>query len=195
MEAAKHLKPCVLELGGKSPAIVCTPARFCNWRTTEYNLCTQILDDANIDEAAKAVLSGAMLFSGQICMSTERVIVQQGIADEFISRLHLHCGSLKAAAPSSDPGAKLCALFSEASAENVLKMIREAQEDGAQVLVGDVQREGSIVQPHIVTKVTPGMRLWDRESFGPGDYQIHVGRWVSLADTLNSLCAVDCGFC
>ncbi|KAF8346452.1 Aldehyde/histidinol dehydrogenase [Amanita rubescens] len=145
-EAAKYLKPCVLELGGKSPIVV--------------------LNDANIAEAAKAVVFGALAFSGQVCMSTERVIVQSGVAQPLLERVRALCETVKAGDPN-DPSAGISALFSDASAENVLNMIREAQEQGGQVLYGDLQRQGSLVQPHIVTDVKPGMRLWQRESFGP----------------------------
>ncbi|KAF5390647.1 hypothetical protein D9757_002580 [Collybiopsis confluens] len=152
MEAAKHLKPCVLELGGKAPVVV--------------------LEDADINEAAKAIVSSALLHSGQICMSTERVIAQRAVFDRLQEAVW--------------------------SAENVLAMIQEAQSAGAQVLVGDLGRNGSLVQPHVVTNVRPGMRLWDRETFGPvvvivpadsldeavelanaSDYSLSAGLWTS----------------
>lgn len=63
---------------------------------------------------------------------------------------------------------RLGALFSEDSAENVVRLVREAKEAGATVLLGDVARAGSLVQPHIVLGVKPGMSLWEDESFGPG---------------------------
>ena len=65
--AAKHLKPVLLELGGKAPVV--------------------ILNDADLDEAVNAVAFGAFFNQGQICMSTERVLVQDGIADRFIEKL------------------------------------------------------------------------------------------------------------
>ncbi|KAF9459102.1 aldehyde dehydrogenase [Collybia nuda] len=147
MECAKNLKSCVLELGGKAPMIV--------------------LEDANIPEAAKAIAFGAMAHSGQICMSTERVIVQRGASASLLSSVRDLVKTLKAGDPVKDPTVNITALFTEASAENVLSMIREAQEAGAQLLLGDVHREGSLVKPHLMNGVKPGMRLWDRESFGP----------------------------
>ncbi|KAK0192054.1 Aldehyde/histidinol dehydrogenase [Armillaria mellea] len=146
-EAAKYLKPCVFELGGKAPAIV--------------------LDDADIDAAAKGIVSGALVYSGQVCMSTSRVLVQRGISDTLTEKICGLCKSLKAGDPYTDPTAKLSALFSEPSAENVLSMFREAIGEGAQVLVGDVTRDGSVIQPHVFTGVKPGTRLWEREAFGP----------------------------
>jgi len=62
---------------------------------------------------------------------------------------------------------KLGPLFTEGSAENVVAMIAEAQAAGAEVLLGDLARRGAVIQPHLVKGVKPGMRLWERESFGP----------------------------
>ncbi|KAJ6491282.1 Aldehyde/histidinol dehydrogenase [Mycena vitilis] len=147
VEAAKHLKPTVLELGGKAAAVV--------------------LDDASIPDAANAIVAGAMLHSGQICMSTERVIVQRGAAEPLIAQIKSLCMTLSAGDLQVNKSAKLGPLFTEAAAENVIGMISEAQAAGAEVLVGDVKRQGAVVQPHFVSGVKPGMRLWERESFGP----------------------------
>ncbi|TDL25407.1 ALDH-like protein [Rickenella mellea] len=146
-EAAKYLKPCVFELGGKTPAVV--------------------LDDANIPEAAQSIALGAMLHSGQVCVSTERVIVQRNIAAALQSELVAICGRLKAGDHINDPSVNLSCLFSESSAANVLSTIEEAASAGAQVLLGDMKRDGAVIQPHVLSGVKPGMRAWDRESFGP----------------------------
>ncbi|KAJ7669331.1 Aldehyde/histidinol dehydrogenase [Mycena polygramma] len=148
MEAAKHLKPTVLELGGKAPAVV--------------------LDGASIPDAANAIVAAAMMHSGQICMSTERVIVQRGAAEPLIAQIKSLCANLTAGDLQAGPAsAKIGPLFTEASAENVVGMISEAQAAGAEVLLGDLGRQGAVVRPHLVKGVKPGMRLWDRESFGP----------------------------
>jgi len=178
IEAAKHLKPCVLELGGKAPVVV--------------------LDDANIHEAAKAIIHAALMHSGQICMSTERVIVQRGAFEKLRDQLCELVRTLKAGDAHTDSSFKLGALFTESSAQNVQSMIQEAKDAGANVLVGDLARNGAVIQPHIVTDVKPGMRLWDRESFGPvivlvaadsvdeavdlandSDYSLSAGLWTS----------------
>nr|BAV14023.1 aldehyde dehydrogenase [Pholiota microspora] len=147
LEAAKYLKPCILELGGKAPAIV--------------------LNDANIEDAAKGVMFGALANSGQICMSTERVIVQSGIAGDFIHRIKTLCETVKVGDTTTDRSALIGALFTESLAENIVGMIREAQSVGAEVLLGDMDRKKSVLVPHLIRNVKPGMRLWDRESFGP----------------------------
>ncbi|KAF8056650.1 Aldehyde/histidinol dehydrogenase [Lyophyllum atratum] len=150
IEAAKHLKPCILELGGKAPVVV--------------------LEDADIAEAAKAIVSGAMAHSGQVCMSSERIIVQRGAAKRLISAVSALCVGLTAGDPATDPQVRLGALFTVGSAENVVEAIREAVDAGAYLKLGNLRREGAVVQPHLLYGVKPGMKLWDRESFGPGTW-------------------------
>ena len=101
-------------------------------------------------------------------MSTERVIVQRGISEKLIAAVKALCQDLKSGDVSNDSSVRLGALFAESSAEGVLKMIQEAQADGAEVVLGDLKREGAVLQPHLVKGLRPGMRLWARESFGPG---------------------------
>ncbi|KAK0449655.1 Aldehyde/histidinol dehydrogenase [Desarmillaria tabescens] len=129
-EAAKYLKPCVFELGGTAPAIV--------------------------NSAAKGIVSGALLYPGQVCMSSSQVLVQQGVSDNLICEL---CKSLKAGDPYTDPTATLSTLFSQSSAENILGIFHEAIGEGAKVLIGDITRDGSVIQPHVFTD--------EREAFGP----------------------------
>ncbi|KZT04813.1 aldehyde dehydrogenase [Laetiporus sulphureus 93-53] len=141
MEAAKHLKPCVLELSGNCP----------------------VLEDADLEAAAQAITTGGLMNTSQICMSTQRVIVQRGALSSLTSSLVESFGSLKA----GGTGKALSSLVSEESAERVLKMIREARDTGARILVGDITRQISVVQPHLLSDVKPGMALWDEECFGP----------------------------
>ncbi|KAH9944782.1 Aldehyde/histidinol dehydrogenase [Amylocystis lapponica] len=141
--AAKYLKPCILELGGKAPVIV--------------------LEDADVAHAARAIAFSALMHSGQICMSTERVVVQRGVADVLATALEEQFSKITA----GGRGHSLSALFAHSSAANIVDMIAEAQEEGATVVVGDGMRDGAVVQPHIIRDVKPGMKLWERESFGP----------------------------
>ncbi|KAL1743975.1 Aldehyde/histidinol dehydrogenase [Schizophyllum fasciatum] len=146
VEAAKHLKPVVLELGGKAPAVV--------------------LDDADLESAAKAIIWASLINSGQVCQSTERVIVQRAVAEALTTKMLALAQTVRAGDAYTD-GAKLSAVFSEPAAEGIVEMIREAQSEGATVRLGDVARQGALVQPHIVTGVKRGMRIWERETFGP----------------------------
>ncbi|KAI0070615.1 aldehyde dehydrogenase [Panus rudis PR-1116 ss-1] len=147
-EAAKHLKPCVLELGGKAPSIV--------------------LNDATLDVAARGIIAGAFLHSGQTCVATERVIVQRQVSSQLIQNIVDIAKRLKSGDVfKSNPDAQLGPQFCEASAENIIGMVKEAVDGGAKLLVGDLKREGAFVQPHVVLDAKPGTRLWDREIFGP----------------------------
>ncbi|EKM78726.1 hypothetical protein AGABI1DRAFT_114330 [Agaricus bisporus var. burnettii JB137-S8] len=147
VEAAKHLKPCVFELGGKAPCIV--------------------TEDANLKEAARGIVFGGLANSGQVCMSTERVIVHKDIADSLITAIREMASSIKAGGTPGDPNIQIGPLFSEKSAERFINILTEAKAAGAQALLGDLTRDKAVVQPHLFTGVKPGMKLWDEESFGP----------------------------
>ncbi|THH30801.1 hypothetical protein EUX98_g3381 [Antrodiella citrinella] len=145
-EAAKYLKPCVFELGGKAPAVV--------------------LDDADIVKAAKAIVSSVLLHSGQCCMSTERVIVQRKASETLIPHIVELMESFTTVDTNLDPKG-LSGLFTEASAAKVVSLIEEARSEGAQLVVGDGTRQGNIIQPHVLVGCRPGTNVWSRESFGP----------------------------
>jgi acyl-CoA reductase-like NAD-dependent aldehyde dehydrogenase len=154
--AAKYLKPVVLELGGKAPLIV--------------------LDDADIDAAVNATVFGAFANSGQICMSTERVIVHEKVADEFATKLAKRVAAL----PSGDPRKGdfvLGAVVGKPTVDRVLKLVQEATAKGAKVLCGG-ESDGTIMKGVVVDKVTPDMSLFREESFGP---QVSITR-VRSAD-------------
>ena len=137
----RHLKPVVLELGGKAPLVV--------------------LDDADIDEAVKAAAFGAFMHQGQICMSTERVIVDRAIADEFVGRFVAKAKSLPVGDPSKTD-APLGAVFDIATVERLHRLIDDATKKGAQVMCGG-KSDGVLFEATVVDKVTPDMDLF-RES-------------------------------
>ncbi|KAF8893638.1 Aldehyde/histidinol dehydrogenase [Mucidula mucida] len=140
MEAAKHLKPCFLELGGKVPAIV--------------------LDDVvDVNKVAKDIVSGSFWQSGQACIATERVIVQRGVSEALLASICRMAKDFKFIDP----------LISAGAVSNFLGMVEEAKNAGAEVLLSDFKGEGLVVRAHIMKDVRPGMRLWDEELFGPVD--------------------------
>lgn len=143
--AAKYLKPVLLELGGKAPVI--------------------ILDDADIEEVVNAVAFGAFFNQGQICMSTERVLVDEKIADSFIEKLIIKAKSLKAGNPTT-AGNLLGTMESIKSANHLKTLLEDAQSHGASLPLG-INIVDAVVQPSIVVDVTPEMRLYAEESFGP----------------------------
>jgi acyl-CoA reductase-like NAD-dependent aldehyde dehydrogenase len=143
--AGEHLKPVLLELGGKAPAIV--------W------------EDADLDNAAVQCALGAFLNSGQICMSTERILVHKAIRPAFEAKLtgaidHIFGGPTKDA---------LVLINSVGVAKNK-KLIEDALAKGASLLYGDVNAQESTptrMRPIVVSGVTTDMDIYKTESFGP----------------------------
>jgi acyl-CoA reductase-like NAD-dependent aldehyde dehydrogenase len=101
-------------------------------------------------------------------MSTERVIVHKDVAESLVATIREIASNIKAGAVPGSSGAQIGPLFSEQSAERLIGILNEAKAGGAQALLGDLTRDGAVVQPHLFTGVKPGMKLWDEESFGPG---------------------------
>ena len=142
--AGRHLKPALLELGGKAPLLV--------------------LDDADIDAAVNAAVFGCFMNQGQICMSTERLIVDDKVADEFVEKLAARASQL----PAGDPRGHvvLGSLIGLAAAEKMDALIADATAKGAVVRAGG-KRNGTVVDATIIDRVTPDMRIYTEESFGP----------------------------
>ncbi|MFL1885586.1 4-aminobutyraldehyde dehydrogenase [Klebsiella pneumoniae] len=134
----QYLKPAVLELGGKAPLLV--------------------LDDADIEQAAAGAVFGAFANAGQICMSTERIIVDNAVAEAFIPLLARRAAALPAAltGPVVDMNtiARCNALIDDALAK------------GARLLTGGKAND-THMSPTLLDGVTREMRLWREESFGP----------------------------
>jgi len=142
---AEHLKPVLLELGGKAPLLV--------------------LEDADLDEAVKAAAFGAFMNQGQICMSTERIIVVDAVADAFAERFAAKVGTM----PVGDPRAgntPLGAVVDLKTVDTVRGLIDDALANGAEQLVGG-EANGVLMPAHVIDRVTPTMKLFRDESFGP----------------------------
>lgn len=103
-------------------------------------------------------------------MSTERVIVQCGVAEKLMAAVNYITSKLVVRDPqlASDSDASVGPVFSEAHAKGIVSLVRDAKENGAELILGDLSNHGAIVRPHILKNVRPGMRVWDQESFGPG---------------------------
>ena len=142
---ARHLKPVVLELSGKAPLIV--------------------LRDADIDEAVKAAAFGAFFNQGQICISTERVIVDHSIGDEFTQKLVNKAKSLAAGDPKTGEF-PLGTMISATAANRVKTLVDDAVSKGARLVTGGTT-DHNIMQPTVVDDVYSSMRLYREESFGP----------------------------
>ena len=100
-------------------------------------------------------------------MSTERVIVQRGAAEELLKNLSELFTRIKAGDPDADRAAHIGAMFEPGSTDNAISMLKDAITSGAKLLVGDLKKQGAIMQPHLVVNAKPGMRLWDKETFAP----------------------------
>ena len=141
---AEHLKPVLLELGGKAPLVV--------------------LADADVDAAVDATVFGAFANQGQVCMSTERLVVDEFVADAFVEKLAKRAAAL----PAGDPRGHvvLGSLVSLSAAGRMDELIADAKAKGAVVVCGG-NRNGSIVEATVLDRVTPQMRIYREESFGP----------------------------
>ena len=144
-KSGRHLKRAVLELGGKDPLIV--------------------LGDADIDYAVEAAAWGAFLHQGQICMSTERIILDRGIADEFIAKLSARAQALKMGDPT-DPSVDIGPLINQRAVDTVDAHVQEALVLGGQLIIGG-KHDQLVYHPTIVTGVTPDMRIFTHQTFGP----------------------------
>jgi benzaldehyde dehydrogenase (NAD) len=143
--AAEHLKPVLLELGGKAPLLV--------------------LDDADLDEAVKAAAFGAFMNSGQICMSTERIIVVDSVADAFVEKFAAKVGTM----PVGDPRegkTPLGAVVDQKTVDHVKRLIADALAAGATQVNGG-EANGVLMPAHVIDNVSPAMKLFREESFGP----------------------------
>ncbi len=143
--AAEHLKPVLLELGGKAPFVV--------------------LDDADLDEAVKAAAFGAFMNQGQICMSTERIIVVDAVADAFVAKFKAKVGSMAVGNPREGK-TPLGAVVDKKTVSHVQSLIDDALAAGAEQVNGGTAN-GVLMPAHVIDKVTPAMKLFRDESFGP----------------------------
>ncbi|ANY76865.1 salicylaldehyde dehydrogenase [Microvirga ossetica] len=143
--AARFLKPVLLELGGKASLVV--------------------LDDADLDAAVAASAFGAFMNQGQICMSTERIVVDNAVADDFVAKLAAKAESLQAGNPRHGNFA-LGSLVGAEAAERIGGLVNDAVSKGARLLAGG-RVDGTVMSATVLDQVTPAMRLYGEESFGP----------------------------
>jgi benzaldehyde dehydrogenase (NAD) len=141
----RHLTRVLLELGGKAPFLV--------------------LSDADLAEAAAAASFGAFMNQGEICMSTERIVVLRDVADEFCARLAARTEKLVVGAPS-DPHSQIGPLVHTKAVDHVVSLIDDATAKGAEALTGGTAR-GLFVAPTVIRGVNKSMRIYAEESFGP----------------------------
>jgi succinate-semialdehyde dehydrogenase/glutarate-semialdehyde dehydrogenase len=146
--AGKHLKKSVLELGGSDPFLV--------------------LDAEDLGRTVKAATTGRMQNSGQACIAAKRLIVPEDIYEPFVEGLKQAFSSFTPGDPS-DPSTTLAPLSSEQAAKALHAQIQDAVDKGATVVTGGGRPDhpGAFVEPTILTDVTPDMRAYSEELFGP----------------------------
>ena len=149
---AARLKKCSLELGGKNGLIV--------------------MDDARLNQAARAVAKGAFSSAGQRCASTSRVFIHEKVYDTFLSKLLLETKKMKVGA-GNEPDTSVCPIINRRQLESIASYIEEAKVAGAKLLFGGrVLKEegfskGNFVEPTIFSEVDINSKLAQEEIFGP----------------------------
>jgi glyceraldehyde-3-phosphate dehydrogenase (NADP(+)) (phosphorylating) len=138
------MRPIMLELGGKDAALV--------------------LEDADLEHAAKQIVAGAFSYSGQRCTAIKRVIVLESVADKLVTLLQAEVAKLTVGDPFDN--ADITPVIDNASADFIWGLIEDAQEKGAQALT-PIKREGNLLWPVLFDQVTKNMKVAWEEPFGP----------------------------
>lgn len=146
--AGKCVKKSVLELGGSDALIV--------------------LDDANIDKAVHWAVIGRMNNTGQCCVASKRIIVEEAVADEFLAKFKAKLSNLKVGDPQ-DRSTQLGPLSSEQAAVQLEDQVKRSVDAGAKVVLGGkrIDRPGAFIEPTILTDIRPGTAAYEEELFGP----------------------------
>lgn len=168
-EAGKHimksasdgLKRLILELGGKDPLIV--------------------MEDANIDKAARFAVASSFENAGQMCTSTERIYVHENIKDQFIKKVtqiasHYEVGSW------DNPNTDIGAIINDNQRNIIREHINDAIEKGAKLHLGNIKREDSFVEPTVLSEVTDDMLVFKDETFGP---VVAISSYSDIDDAIN----------
>lgn len=146
--AGKNVKPSVLELGGSDPMIV--------------------LNDADIEKVMNGTINGRLRNAGQACTSSKRIIVQDGIYDEYLKKITDYVNGMKVGDPTQ-ADTNMGPVSSESALEKILDQINDSANKGATIVSGGkrIDRDGFFLQPTILTDLKPGMKAYDEEVFGP----------------------------
>ena len=138
------MRPIMLELGGKDAALV--------------------LEDADLEHAAKQIVAGAFSYSGQRCTAIKRVLVLESVADTLVTLLQAEVAKLTVGDPFDN--ADITPVIDNASADFIWGLIEDAKEKGAQALT-PIKREGNLLWPVLFDHVTKDMKVAWEEPFGP----------------------------
>ena len=145
-KAGAHLKKACMELGGQASIIV--------------------MDDADMNKAVEAATFGAYMNHGQICMSSERIIVHKSLAKEFTERMTKNVASIQYGLDLRNPANAVGPIINQKQADRLIALIKDAKAKGANVLVGG-GHEKNLVQPTLFSGITKDMGIYQNENFGP----------------------------
>ncbi|RBQ14098.1 5-carboxymethyl-2-hydroxymuconate semialdehyde dehydrogenase [Spongiactinospora rosea] len=148
--ASAHLKTLSMELGGKSPLVV--------------------FEDADLERALDAAVFGVFSLNGERCTASSRVLVQDTVYEEFVNRLAERAARVRVGSPD-DPATELGALIHPEHYERVMEYVRIGSAEGARLVAGGSRPEhlpsGNFLSATVFADVTPGMRIFQEEIFGP----------------------------
>ena len=158
------MKKLTLELGGNDPLLV--------------------MDDADLDAAVTATVSGSYLNAGQVCIAVKRIILHEKIADQFVDQLVLKTKKIKMGDPM-DPQTDMGPLIDERAAVHVENMVNDAAQNGAQLLCGG-KRSGAFYEATVLDNVNKEMKIVKNETFGPVSPIIRVKNLDEAIDVANN---------
>jgi aldehyde dehydrogenase (NAD+) len=141
----KYLKRVALELGGNSPFVV--------------------LDDADVDLAVKSAIFGKFLHQGEICMATNRIIVDTTIYDQFVEKFVAAASRLSCGDPSKGENV-IGPIINRSQLDSLTALIAKGKAEGAKLVLGG-EPQGNVLPPHVFADVTPDMSIARKEAFGP----------------------------
>jgi aldehyde dehydrogenase (NAD+) len=156
---APMMKRVTLELGGNSPLVV--------------------LRDADLGQAVRGAVYGRFLHQGQICMSSNRIIVDADVYDEFIERFATHVSALKFGNPH-DPDTAVGPVINSRQLERMLGYMEASRRAGARQVLG-APPDGLVLPPHVFSGVTNEMSIAKNETFGP------IAAIISASDDAHAL--------
>jgi len=151
-QAAPQVKRVTLELGGSDPAIVC--------------------DDADLEQAARAIAIGRFFNAGQACLAVKRLYVFHAVSDELIEKVASRAKKLKVG-PGLDPSSQMGTMHTASGREAIESQLKDALDRGAKLLAGGSRpkgpafEKGYFFEPTVITDVPEDARVWKEETFGP----------------------------
>ncbi len=158
--AASQMKRLVMELGGNDPMIV--------------------LHDADIDGAARFAVGSSFENAGQMCISTERIYVDARIADAFEKRV-VQLAAAYTVGPWNQSGVNIGPIINAKQHATIVEHIRDAEAQGARILLGGAQQTAPYITPTVIADMTPAMRMEQQETFGP---VVAISRFATIEEAI-----------